>query len=111
HLEACRRLQSGTQPPNHQPPNWQPGGRRVVREESLLRSLLLLFCGLCICVRAQEGRTAFLAIDAAKVENAISPTLYGQFAECMFEDVKGGLYAELIRDRSFDEAPNSLGLP
>jgi alpha-L-arabinofuranosidase len=52
-----------------------------------------------------------LVIDASKVENTISPTLYGQFAEFMFEDIKGGLYAELIRDRGFDEAPNTLGLP
>lgn len=79
-------------------------------QESLLRTLLLLLCGLCIGARAQEGKTASLAIDAAKVENTISPTLYGQFAEFMFEDIKGGLYAELIRDRSFDEAPNALGL-
>ena len=28
----------------------------------------------------------------------------------MFEDIKGGLYAELIRDRGFNEAPNALGL-
>jgi alpha-N-arabinofuranosidase len=55
--------------------------------------------------------TASLTIDASKIENTISPTLYGQFAEFMFEDIKGGLYAELIRDRGFDEAPNSLGLP
>jgi alpha-N-arabinofuranosidase len=55
--------------------------------------------------------TASLTIDASQIENVISPTLYGQFAEFMFEDIKGGLYAELIRDRSFDEAPDSLGLP
>jgi alpha-N-arabinofuranosidase len=29
----------------------------------------------------------------------------------MFEDIKGGLYAELVRDRGFDEAPNAIGLP
>lgn len=29
----------------------------------------------------------------------------------MFEDIKGGLYAELVRDRGFNEAPNALGLP
>jgi alpha-N-arabinofuranosidase len=29
----------------------------------------------------------------------------------MFQDIKGGLFAELIRDRGFDEVPNSLGLP
>jgi alpha-N-arabinofuranosidase len=54
---------------------------------------------------------ASLAIDAAKIENVISPTLYGQFAEFMFEDIKGGLHAELVRDRGFDEAPDALGLP
>ncbi len=55
--------------------------------------------------------TASLTIDASKTENAISPTLYGQFAELMFQDVKGGLYAELIRDRGFDETANAIGLP
>ena len=55
--------------------------------------------------------SASLTIDASKVENILSPSLYGQFAEFMFEDIKGGLYAELLRDRGFDEAPNALGLP
>jgi alpha-L-arabinofuranosidase len=55
--------------------------------------------------------TASLTIDASEIENVISPSLYGQFAEFMFEDIKGGLYAELVRDRGFDEAPDALGLP
>ena len=54
--------------------------------------------------------TATIEIDAATVENRISPLLYGQFAEFMFEGVKGGLHAELIRNRSFEEAPNAIGL-
>src|SRR5688572_32791362 len=29
----------------------------------------------------------------------------------MYEGIKGGLHAELIRDRGFEQAPNSLGLP
>jgi alpha-N-arabinofuranosidase len=37
--------------------------------------------------------------------------LYGQFDEFMFEGVKRGLTAELIRDRSFEEVPNAIGLP
>jgi len=73
-------------------------------------SLVLLFCCLCARSSGQDGTKASLAIDTAKVENAISPILYGQFAEFMFEDIKGGLYAELIRDRGFNEAPNALGL-
>lgn len=70
--------------------------------------LCLLICCLILPAHAQ---TATLEIDANKVENTISPTLYGQFAEFMFEDIKGGLSAELIRDRGFDEQPNALGLP
>lgn len=72
--------------------------------------VLLLFC-LCTRTPAQKAATASLSIDAVKVENTISPILYGQFAEFMFEDIKGGLNAELIRDRGFNEAPNALGLP
>jgi alpha-N-arabinofuranosidase len=55
--------------------------------------------------------TANITIDASKVEGSISPMLYGQFDEFMFEGVKGGLYAELIRDRSFEQPPNAIGLP
>ncbi|HZQ95370.1 MAG TPA: alpha-L-arabinofuranosidase C-terminal domain-containing protein [Candidatus Sulfotelmatobacter sp.] len=75
----------------------------------LLQQVLLLNCFLC-AARAQNA-AATLTIDASKVENSISPTLYGQFAEFMFQDIKGGLDAELVRDRGFDEQPNALGLP
>jgi alpha-N-arabinofuranosidase len=61
-------------------------------------------------VSAQAIQTASITIDASKVENRISPLLYGQFMEFMFEGIKRGLQAELIRDRSFEEAPNVIGL-
>ena len=54
---------------------------------------------------------ARLVIDATRIEGEISPLLYGQFAEFMFEGVKGGLHAELLRDRGFEETPNAIGLP
>ena len=54
---------------------------------------------------------ARIRVDVLRVENRISPTLYGQFVEFMFEGIKGGLHAELIRDRGFEAAPNSIGLP
>jgi alpha-N-arabinofuranosidase len=49
-------------------------------------------------------------VDAARVEGRIDPRLYGQFVEYMFEGVKGGLSAELLRDRGFEEAPSAIGL-
>ena len=85
--------------------------RRCVR--TILRSALslLLWVPFFLRAEAQSGISASLNIDASKVDNLLSPTLYGQFAEFMFEDITGGLFAELVRDRSFDEAPNAFGLP
>lgn len=59
---------------------------------------------------AQTSQTATITIDARKVENRISPLLYGQFLEFMYEGIKGGLHAELIRNRSFEEPANVMGL-
>lgn len=61
-------------------------------------------------IRAQTSHTATITIDARKVENRISPLLYGQFLEFMYEGIKGGLHAELLRNRSFEEPANVLGL-
>jgi alpha-L-arabinofuranosidase len=76
--------------------------------------LQALFIGLCTFASppaaAEKSLEAGIAIDAGSVEGAISPLLYGQFAEFMYENIKGGLHAELLRNRSFEEAPNSLGL-
>ena len=74
--------------------------------------LALLLLGSFVAIgNGQNAIGATLAINADKVENVISPSLYGQFAEFMFQDIKGGLHAELVRDRGFDEQPNALGLP
>jgi alpha-L-arabinofuranosidase len=61
-------------------------------------------------VVGQSTQTASITIDATKVENRISPLLYGQFLEFMFEGIKGGLHAELLRNRSFEEPANVIGL-
>jgi len=59
---------------------------------------------------APAARAASIDIDASTVEGRISPLLYGQFLEFMFEGIKGGLHAELIRNRGFEESPNAIGL-
>jgi alpha-N-arabinofuranosidase len=69
---------------------------------------------LCVFVHPHfvtaQSQEASITIDARKVENHISPLLYGQFLEFMYEGIKGGLHAELIRNRSFEEPPNVIGL-
>lgn len=62
-------------------------------------------------LQAQAPAPASIEIDAGRVEGTISPLLYGQFLEFMFEGVKGGITAELLRDRGFDQASNAIGLP
>lgn len=75
--------------------------------------VLCAFAVLCCQIpnlAAQTSQTASITIDTRKVENRISPLLYGQFMEFMFGGIKGGLHAELIRNRSFEEPPNVIGL-
>lgn len=78
-----------------------------------LLSLLLLplLVALSASPAAQPAQQASVTIDATRVENRISPRLYGQFAEFMFENIKFGLHAELLRNRGFEEAPDVVGLP
>src|SRR5437868_4170309 len=93
---------------------WRRGCARQAHESRrapLVLRVALLSCAVAWAaafVCAQATRSASIEIDARKVENRISPLLYGQFIEHMFEGVKFGLHAELLRDRSFEEAPNVI---
>jgi alpha-N-arabinofuranosidase len=54
---------------------------------------------------------ASVTVDAARVEGRINPRRHGQFSEFMYEGVKFGMHAELLRDRGFEETANGIGLP
>ena len=79
--------------------------------------LAVLLCGIYASAfprgssEEKATATASVLIDATRVEGAISTMLYGQFDEFMYEGVKFGLHAEMIRDRSFEDAPDATGLP
>jgi alpha-N-arabinofuranosidase len=81
------------------------------RAVALLALLLGAIPGQASLTAQTPVAAARIRVDARRVENRISPTLYGQFIEFMFEGIKGGLHAELLRDRGFEGAPNSIGLP
>lgn len=53
-----------------------------------------------------NGTAYGLTIDTAKQGARISPTLYGAFFEEINHAGDGGLYAELISNRSFEDNPN-----
>ena len=78
------------------------------------RRPVLLLIALILTLGTHAGmaqtKSAGMTIDAGKTTNPISPGLYGQFVEIMFGGVDGSLWDELIRNRSFEDAPNDIGL-
>jgi alpha-L-arabinofuranosidase len=72
--------------------------------------IVAVLVGATIAARQPAPRNVAITIDARTVEGRISKTLYGQFMEFMYEDIKRGLHAELIRNRSYEEPPNAIGL-
>ncbi|MBF8295333.1 MAG: Extracellular exo-alpha-L-arabinofuranosidase precursor [Bacteroidetes bacterium] len=72
-------------------------------EEVLARFVLLIVLWSCSAI-SQTNPAASLMIHADKPGPQISPTLYGIFFEEINCAGDGGLYAELIRNRSFEES-------
>ncbi|MDP2884523.1 MAG: hypothetical protein Q8P51_05840, partial [Ignavibacteria bacterium] len=72
--------------------------------EKVLARLVLLVVLWSWCAIAQTNPAASLMIHADKPGPQISPTLYGIFFEEINCAGDGGLYAELIRNRSFEES-------
>ena len=54
-------------------------------------------------VESQAIGRATVRIDASQRLNPISDLLYGHFAEFMFENIKQGLWAELLVNRGFED--------
>lgn len=86
---------------------------------SAARFVVLLWLAGAAVLAAQRGPrppatptlAASVRIDATTVANPISPQLYGHFLEYMFEGIKAGLHAELLKNRGFEDAANASGLP
>ncbi len=67
-----------------------------------LASLISSACLLALTPLAQaQGTPAQLKIDTNKIVSPVSPTLYGMMTEEINHAFDGGLYAELISNRTF----------
>ena len=74
--------------------------------------LLFALVGALVALGAQApgaAQRASIVVDASKPGPAISPTLYGIFFEEINHAGDGGLYAELVRNRSFEDADRPVG--
>jgi alpha-L-arabinofuranosidase len=79
---------------------WYPS--RPIRWLALAQALVLL-AGSAAHSGAGQSPTTTIRVDVSKRLNRISPLLYGHFAEFMFENIKSGLWAELLRNRAFED--------
>src|SRR5258708_25942376 len=67
--------------------------------KSLRNGIVLFFC-----LTSFHASALSIAINAAKPGPHLNPRMYGIFVEEINHGVDGGLYAELIRNRGFEEA-------
>ncbi|MBR5234668.1 MAG: carbohydrate binding domain-containing protein [Bacteroidaceae bacterium] len=63
----------------------------------------ILYMVLVVLGMSAQAQTAVLNVDASREGVNISPTLYGLFYEEINHAGEGGLYAELIQNRSFED--------
>ncbi len=69
------------------------------------KSFFTLFALLALCVHAQQT----LTVDTKHPGSDISPTMYGIFFEDINFGADGGLYAELVANRSFEAPMHKMG--
>ncbi len=75
---------------------------RLLRQRILLALSVLLFHAASAVLAAEA--TATLTVDAARPGPRISPMLWGIFFEDINLSADGGLYPELVRNRSFEDS-------
>jgi alpha-L-arabinofuranosidase len=66
-----------------------------------------LVCLLVSAAAADPAAPAVLKIDAAQISARVSPTLYGLMTEEINHSYDGGIYAELVRNRTFQDDPST----
>ncbi len=72
-----------------------------------MSSIRLAAVALCATL-ALEAQSVEIQINAAKVTARVSRALYGLMTEEINYSYDGGLYGELVRNRSFKEDPHTL---
>ena len=68
----------------------------------------ILFCAALAGVMSLNAQDNVVTVETAKVGSVIQPTMYGIFFEDINYGADGGLYAELVKNRSFEFAPDHL---
>jgi alpha-L-arabinofuranosidase len=79
-------------------------------EMGIIKKLVLYFIFASAgVVYAQQGNDITLTLNVNKIGAQVQPTMYGLFIEDINFAADGGLYAELVKNRSFDFPQNLMG--
>ena len=60
---------------------------------------------VALCATAAAANTPILRVDAGRIQARVSPTLYGLMTEEINHSYDGGLYGELVSNRTFQDDP------
>lgn len=74
---------------------------------STTRLSFLALIGLIALLGQQGGAQVSLTVDTDKVVARIDPKVYGQFYELIYHSGNGGLWGDMIFNRSFEESSGS----
>ncbi len=77
--------------------------RRLIVHASSLRKALLFATTLLFTSAAMAQENATLTVDLGQAKAQVSPQLYGLMTEEINYSYDGGLYAELVRNRTFHD--------
>ncbi len=91
--------------PHLVPSNFLPSSLALRRSRVLL---LLLLCAAPLLAQTPAAKPAQLTVDASKIVTPVSPMLYGMMTEEINHAFDGGLYAELLQNRTF--RPSWMGV-
>jgi alpha-L-arabinofuranosidase len=77
---------------------------RLKSESKIMKLKNYFTLGLLMSAVSTNAQTAKITVDVAHPGHAISPVLWGIFFEDINLSADGGLYPELVRNRSFEDA-------
>src|ERR1700730_3239788 len=78
-------------------------GETLTTRQVLTKIVLLVMAAACSGVGIAQPTTVTLNIQLDKPTHSVSPTLYGLMTEEINYSYDGGLYAELVRNRTFQD--------
>ena len=73
-----------------------------------MRTKFVAMCGLLLLaasLRVAYAQPLAISLDAAKVINRVDDKIYGHFLEHIYHSCNGGLWGEMVWNRSFEDVP------